>query len=210
MSDIASCNEKILYKEFGKNALFLIEHAKGLEPCTIKEIKEYQPKNTSLSTGQILKEDYNYQKTRIVLTEMINDLTQELVSKKLYTDTVYIYIGYSKNLISPLKISKKYDHLTNNYSTIVKTILKEYDYQVNKKQLIRRINVAFLNTKTTKIEQLDIFTNQQFDEEAEKIEQTINKVQNKYGQNSLLRAISLKEGATQKERNKLIGGHNAE
>ena len=39
MEDVAKCDEAILYKEFGVNAEYLIDHANGVEPITIKEIK---------------------------------------------------------------------------------------------------------------------------------------------------------------------------
>ncbi|MBQ7953739.1 MAG: DNA repair protein, partial [Clostridia bacterium] len=58
--DIAHFDEKILYKEFGVNAEFIIDHAKGIEPCTISDIKNFKAKTNSLSNSQILFNDYNY------------------------------------------------------------------------------------------------------------------------------------------------------
>ena len=49
-----------LYKEFGVNAEFLIDHAHGIEPCTIEEIHNYKSKNHSLFNSQILFEDYKH------------------------------------------------------------------------------------------------------------------------------------------------------
>ena len=40
-----------IYKEFGKNAELLIDHAWGVEPTTIADIKAYKPQNSSLSSG---------------------------------------------------------------------------------------------------------------------------------------------------------------
>ena len=57
MGDIARCsvyNEDVLYKLFGINARFLIDHAWGYEPCTIADIKAYKPANNSISQGQVL------------------------------------------------------------------------------------------------------------------------------------------------------------
>ena len=48
MYDIAHTNPKILYKEFGVNAEFLIDHSLGIEPCTIADIKAYKPKSNSI------------------------------------------------------------------------------------------------------------------------------------------------------------------
>ena len=41
MCDLAHYNEQKLYQEFGVNAEFLIDHAKGKETCTIQDIKNY-------------------------------------------------------------------------------------------------------------------------------------------------------------------------
>ena len=54
MEDVAKASPNILYKEFGINAEYLIDHAWGKETCTIKDIKSYKPKSSSISHSQIL------------------------------------------------------------------------------------------------------------------------------------------------------------
>ena len=60
MGDIARCslgkendyyNEDLLYRMFGVNAELLIDHAWGYEPCTIADVKAYQPENHSVGSG---------------------------------------------------------------------------------------------------------------------------------------------------------------
>ena len=73
MGDVAKVsveNEELLYKLFGVNAELLIDHAWGWEPCTIKDIKEYRPISSSISSGQVLHCPYNYEKTKIIVKEM--------------------------------------------------------------------------------------------------------------------------------------------
>lgn len=210
MYDIAYCDEKILYKEFGVNARFLIDHSKGIETCTIKDIKSYKSKSNSISNGQILYNNYNYVNARKVLIEMIDSLTLQLVNKGLCTKTVGIYIGYANNDYPALKITKSFDNLTDSFSKILKVVLEEYDYEINKKYLIRRINVWFGNIGIKKYEQIDLFSDNLIEEKDQKIERVMNLIKNKYGKNAILRAISYDDGATQRYRNKLIGGHNAE
>lgn len=68
MGDIARCsinNEDMLYKLFGINAELKIDHAWGYEPCTMESIKAYKPSSTSLSSGQVLHEPYDYKKNKI-------------------------------------------------------------------------------------------------------------------------------------------------
>ena len=45
LKGITELDEKILYKEFGVNAEFLIDHAYGRESCTIKDIHNYKSKS---------------------------------------------------------------------------------------------------------------------------------------------------------------------
>ena len=91
MADIAKCslgekhefyNEDLLYETFGVNAELLIDHAWGYESCTMKDIKNYKPKQSSIVCGQVLSVPYSYQKARIVVTEMLDALALQLVEKK--------------------------------------------------------------------------------------------------------------------------------
>jgi DNA polymerase V len=210
MFDVAHCEETILFKEFGINARLLIDHSKGIEPCTIAEIKAYKPKTNSISNSQILFEDYSYKDARKVLTEMIDSMTLRIVDMKLITNYVGVYIGYSKDKISPTKITKKLEQGTNSYTKILEVVLKEYDKKINRDYKIRRIGLTFGGVEVRKYEQFDIFGSHKIEEKDEKLEIAINDIKKKYGKNSILRGISYEEKATQKKRNTLIGGHNAE
>ncbi len=97
MGDVAwmsLMNEDLLYKLFGVNAELLIDHAWGWEPCTLKEIKAYRPSSNSLGTGQVLSQPYDFDKARLVIREMADQLALRLVEKKLVTDQVVVDVGY--------------------------------------------------------------------------------------------------------------------
>ena len=84
MGDIARVsiqNEELLYKLFGINAELLIDHAWGWEPVTIKQIKEYKPTTNSISSGQVLHCPYNFEQTKLIVKEMTELLTLDLVEK---------------------------------------------------------------------------------------------------------------------------------
>lgn len=210
MYDIAHTDEAILYKEFGVNAKFLIDHSWGIEPCVISDIKKYKPKSTSISNGQVLFRDYNYIDARKVLIEMIDTLVLQLVDKHLSTSVIGFYIGYSHDIYPALKMSKKLSNPSNSFSKISRVILDEYDFSIERKYPIKRINIWFGGLTSKKLEQFDLFSDNSLEESDEKIESVMNLIKNKFGKNAILRAISYEEGATQRERNKLIGGHNAE
>ena len=209
MYDIAHTDESILYKEFGINAKLLIDHSKGIETATMKDIKNYKPKSKSISSSQILFHDYDYIKARNVLIEMIDDLTIELVSKKYFTDRVALFIGYSKFAIKSLNVNYKLKNTTSSFEEISKNILSLYDNNINKIIPIRRIGISFGINNNRNI-QLDLFNNiEEQDKELELLKE-VSTLKNKYGKNILLRTISLEKGSNQRERNRLVGGHNAE
>ena len=112
MGDIARIsinNEKLLYDLFGVNAELLIDHAWGFEPVTLKEIKEYKPTTNSLSRGQVLHNPYNYKDTKLIVKEMTELLTLDLVGKNLVTDQVVLTIGYDVENLKNTNISSYYN-----------------------------------------------------------------------------------------------------
>ena len=111
MGDIARCslgskddyyNEDLLYKEFGINAELLIDHAWGYEPTRMQDIKNYKPASNSISSGQVIHCGYDYEKAKILVMEMMDDLSLDLVHKKLMTNQIGLAIGYDiENLTDP-------------------------------------------------------------------------------------------------------------
>ena len=162
MGDIAAYslkNEKILYDVFGINAELLIDHAWGYEPCTIKDIKSYKPENKCISSGQVLSMPYTNKKAQLVIEEMADSLSLDLVSKRLVTNQIVLDIGYDAgNLNSEYKGQIKTDrygrdipqnaHGTINFdytssTKIIMDLAKElFEKITDKNLLIRRMYVT--------------------------------------------------------------------
>ena len=109
MGDIARCslgklsdsmNEEILYREFGKNAEILIDHAWGYESATIEDIKGYHSSDHGIYSGQVLPRPYNFSETRLVIQEMVNSLALQLTKQELVTDQVALRIAYDVSNLS--------------------------------------------------------------------------------------------------------------
>ena len=247
MGDIARVsiqNEELLYKLFGINAELLIDHAWGWEPVTIKQIKEYKPTTNSISSGQVLHCPYNFEQTKLIVKEMTELLTLDLVEKKLVTNQIVLTVGYDiENLTNPYisnlyngeitidrygrKIPKhahgtiNLDHKTSSTKIIMEATMKLYERIMNKKLLVRRINITannIVDEETAKqenpFEQIDLFTNYQEKADKRKEEHTEKELQKamidikkKYGKNAILKGMNLQEGGTTIERNGQIGGH---
>ena len=197
MGDIARCsigkptdyyNEELLYKLFGVNAELLIDHAWGWEPCTIEQIKSYRPATNSISSGQVLTCPYDYEKTRIIVQEMTDMLSLDLVDKGLVTDQLVLTVGYDiENLTDANRRSKyqgeittdrygrkipKHAHGTANLecptsstAMMIQAMLALYDRIVDRELLTRRITVVANNVVSEKrvqqrqeYVQMDLFT----------------------------------------------------
>ena len=210
MYDIANTEQRKLYKEFGVNAEYLIDHSWGKETCTIADIKAYTPRTNSISNSQILFEDYSFEKARLVLKEMVELGSLRLIESNLVTDTVDLYIGYSKNIIKATGGSKRLSNCTNIYSELLKEFLSIYDRTTSRNTPIRRIGINFGNVVETENVQLNLFTDQEKSDRERKLELTLCSIKNKMGKNKIIRGMDLEEGATTILRNKLIGGHNGE
>ena len=208
MYDIAHTEQKRLYKEFGVNAEYLIDHSWGKESCTIADIKAYKPKTNSITNSQILFEDYSFVKARLVLKEMVELGSLRLIESNLVTGTISLYIGYSKNIIKATGGTRKLSNYTNTYSELLKAFLEIYDKTTDKSVAIRRIGVNFANVIETENVQLSLFKDQEKIDEERKLELAMCSIKNKMGKNAIIRGMDLEEGATTMMRNKLIGGHN--
>lgn len=208
MYGIAHADKRKLYKEFGVNAEYLIDHSWGKENCTISDIKNYKPRKNSISNSQVLFEDYSFENARLVLKEMIELGSLRLIESNLKTDSISLYIGYSKDAINPTGGTKKLTCFTNVYSELVKAFLILYDKTTNRNVGIRRIGISFENVTQTESVQLNLFTNQEKIDKEKKLELAICDIKNRMGKNTVLRGMNLENGATTIIRNKLIGGHN--
>lgn len=191
MGDVARIsinNEDFLYKLFGVNAEFLIDHAWGYEPCTIRDAKKYKPSTNSISQGQVLHCPYNYEKTKLIVREMTDNLVLDLVEKHLKTDQFVLTIGYDVESLTKPEIARKYrgevtidaygrsvpkhshgtaniDHKTSSTKVITNEVMKLYDRIVNPILLVRRLNLTACNLVSEDakdkpiIEQVDLFSN---------------------------------------------------
>ena len=93
---VTQAGEDLLYKLFGVNAELLIDHAWGWEPTTIASVKAYRPSTTSLSSGQVLKEPYDYDKGRLIVREMTELLVLDLVRKGFVTKQMVLTVCYDR------------------------------------------------------------------------------------------------------------------
>lgn len=105
MGDIARCSlyhEDLLYRLFGVNAELLIDHAWGWEPVTMSLVKAYRPETKSISSGQVLQCAYTADKAKVVILEMADSVSLDLIEQHLVTDQLVLTVGYDvESLVNP-------------------------------------------------------------------------------------------------------------
>lgn len=205
--DLAHYPEEILYKEFGVNAELLIDHAWGRETCTMKDIKNYKKKSSSISSSQILPCGYTKEETRIILKEMVQSACYTLARKNYVTNLVHLDIGY-QDFLEGSKGTRRMHVTTNLYSEIIKYFEDIFDEVVNGTNLIRKINVSFCDLQTQEKEQYDLFSDENKIKKEKNIVSSLITIQDKFGKNAVLKGLDLNKKATIKGRNNMIGGHN--
>ncbi len=208
LKDIREFDEDVLYKEFGINAELLIDHAKGVEPCTIGDIKVYRKKSISISSSQILPCNYSYSDAKMVLLEMLNMGTENLLQHHFSTKNLHIFVTYA-NYTKNDKGSITLPIRTNLFSKIRPYFEKLFDKVVDKNKFVRKVGFTFSQLSLEENEFYDLFTNLEDVKKEKNLTKKIIEIKNKFGKNAILKAVNLKEKSTIRERNNLIGGHRS-
>lgn len=208
LKGVAEFPKELLYKEFGVNAEYLIDHAHGIEPCTISEIQNYKAKTSSISNSQILFENYSYADALTVIKEMVDKQVLELVEKHLVTDSVSLSVGYSKDIVKTTGGTRKIGEYTDSYRKIMKHFEMLYKETTNRDFSIRRLSVGLNNLQDESMATISFFTDFEAEEKERRIQKTMLSIKQKYGKNAILKGTSYTEKGTARSRNKLIGGHN--
>lgn len=166
MGDIARASltesgEQRLFKLFGVNAELLIDHAWGYEPCEIADIKSYRPASNSISTGQVLQCAYSNEKGRLIIREMADQLSLDLVEKGVVTDQIILNIGfdtdnssyigekdidrYGRAVPKPFHGSKRLPCRTSSSRLITEAALEIYSRIEDTSLTVRRISISAAN-----------------------------------------------------------------
>lgn len=230
-------NEALLYKHFGINAELLIDHAWGIETCTMKDIKNYKSQNHSKIMAKVLPFAYDHNQAIKVLKELIDHLTLELIKHNLKTNHITLDIRYDKSNLENLNSYKGFiikddygrnipknshgsvnlENFTHSLKIINKKSLELFYKIIDKNLSIRKISLSLNNITTNaqeNFQELNLFSdlNEILQEQhqlakEEKLQKARLQIMHKFGKNAILKASSLDNET--KGISSLIGGHNA-
>ena len=233
MGDIAErtlCNEEWFYKAFGIDAEILIDHAWGIEPVQMCDIKNYRSDNHSLSNGQVLPRPYKYDEARNVFCEMTDVLCCDMYRKNLISGIFTWWVSYDYKSLEycphyegPLaldyygRLHPKHSNgtvrtleATNSPREITPLLSSSFDMKTDHRLLYRRLGVCACNViDTGGMYQLSLFTDRDKLDRDRKLHAAMLEARTRFGNNAIVKGINLLEGATTMERNTQIGGHRA-
>jgi DNA polymerase V len=231
MGDIAErsqIDEEWFYKTFGIDAEILIDHAWGIEPVTMHDIKGYKSTSHSLSNGQVLPRPYKYEEVCIVLKEMIDLLCCDMYKKNLIASRFTWWVSYDYKSLEyfphydgPLAIdfygrlhpkhangTVRLTNATNSFSVVSAALAASFDKKVDRRLLVRRIGInADKTSADSGMYQLDLFTDYDALEKEKAVQGAMLEIRQKYGKNAVVKGLNMMKGATTMERNMQIGGH---
>ena len=223
-------NEDYFYKQFGIDAEILIDHAWGIEPTLMKDIKSYKPSSNSLSSGQVLSEPYPIDKARIIVYEMTDLLVLDMVRKNVVSSSFTLLLNYDRESVDngsyngetqmdyygrivpiPSHGTANFGKYTSSSKLIMEKMLELFDRIVTKDLTVRRVTISANDLKSAAdtYEQFDIFTDVKKLEQEKKLQKAMIEIQDKFGKNAILKGTNLMEGATTIDRNSQIGGHRS-
>ena len=233
MGDVAqysTWNEKWFYKAFGIDGEILIDHAWGIEPVTMKDIKSYHSDSHSLSSGQVLPKPYQFNEARNVFLEMVDSLCGDMFTKNLVSKKFCWYTGYD---YKSLEHCPSYDgevsvdfygrlhpkhskgtvrlrNTTNLLKEVQPLIMPNFDQRTDHRLLFRRIILCAEDViNNNGVYQLDLFTDYKKQEKEQQLQKAMLDVRKKFGASAVFMGNNLLEGATKLERNGQIGGHKS-
>ena len=233
MGDVAAvsvANAEELYRLFGINAELLIDHAWGVEPVRMSDIKAYRPEGRSFSTGQVLPRPYRFEESLTVFREMAEQAVAGLVEKQMRISAAVWWVsfdpaslencpGYAGPVtpdfygrLHPVHTggTVRFRPETNSRSVILPALEKAFRGKVNPALLTRRIGLALTDPREENgAVQTDMFTDTESQDRERRLEKAMIEVRRAYGGSALQRGTNLLEGATAAERSGQIGGHRA-
>ena len=206
IGDVARCDKKILKKKFGIIGEELWEHANGIDESVISDFK-MPPKSSSYSNSQVLFKDYDGNNIKIIIRETIEVVCRRLRKNKKQAGIIGLGIGYSIDVGGGFYHSVKVNPTSDEdefYCVCTNIFDKFY-----KDLPIRKVTIAAGGLVSDTSLQLNLFSNVEVVEDNKKLNETVDKIKEKYGNNSIIKASNLLADSTAIDRNGKIGGHSA-
>lgn len=203
LASLAKADPSLLEKNFGIMGLQLRDLANGIDGSDLRE--EYVPKERSFSSGQTLRKPYPLETTILLLREMNDDLARRLRGEGKKAMKVQFWCVFQKGGGYMREHSLPYP--ASDTASLFKEIESIF-LEGPMKEPVVGIGIAYGRLRTEgSFDQLDLFEPLEEQLERKRLDKALDAIVGMYGKNAVLRASSLKEESTIKDRHEQIGGH---
>lgn len=210
MRDVAASGRRRMTDLFGINGSYLFDHALGIEPVTIAEIKAYQARSHSLSSHQVLLRDYSFREGEVIVREMTDQLCLELTGQSLVTDHAALFVGFSDDgQMPPVRKSAPLPAQTSSVRLISRLLVRLYLENVPETAVIRRIGITLEHVTDAGNCQLSLFSDEEIAKKDEAAQRAVLRLRESYGRSIICKGMDLLDAGTTRERLSQIGGHRA-
>jgi DNA polymerase V len=182
-----------------------------------------------MTNAQVLGRDYAFDDALLVVKEMADASALELVGKRCTAESVTLSVRYGKAEASDRsnRATKPFDPRdprnytpdgngtarfpvpTNSRDVIVEAAVALFEEHVDPKRTVHNIMLNFNGVEEEGSAQLSLFDEPETSAEERSRQEAILDVKRKFGKNALLKGIDLLPQATQRDRNRQLGGHKS-
>ncbi len=182
IGDLANYNKEVLYKTFGKFGKTIWEYANGIDNSPVNYIEE-KPKGigNSITVPQDLTNINEINKILLNLTEQV---TYRLRKENMIANVVNVQIKDSNFRV--YSHQRKLDTATSSTKIIYEQAKKLMQELYSKGTRVRLIGVRVDDLLDERDKQISLFDNKQ-NEKQEKLDETLDKLKDKYGINFIKR-----------------------
>lgn len=209
MRDITKAPYELLQRLLGVDYEILLDHANGIEPTTIADVKAYESQSHSLSSGQVLMRDYSRAECLTIVKEMADNITLELFDSGLVIHSITLSLTLAGEAREQVRGTSRLSLATNLAEDIIPAAAALYEKICPQGVKIRKVNIVLNDVVPEGFEQLDLFSSTADRQKQRNKMQAVNDIKKRFGKSAILRGLDLKKEATARERNGQIGGHKS-
>lgn len=216
LGDLARYNPYVLKKKLGLMGEQLFALSWGIDRSDLTET--LHTKNKSYGNSQVLPHNYQDREAiRVVILEMADQVASRLRAHGVQAALVSLYLGYAEQKID---FDERHDRSTGLHKTVriepsnrtvtMMTVLERLFNQYWDGRPVRHIGVSMSDLGSENVQPISLFEQAPLLQETQQdpIDQVVDQLRKRFGSASIVRSLSLEEGARAIERAGLVGGHN--
>ena len=119
-----------------------LDHANGIEPTTIADIKAYKPSTKSYFSSGILPRDYERLEALIVLKEMTDRLALKMINEEVRASGLTINIKFAGKNEPAQRATVRFKTPSNIASVLMDAAQELYLKKIKNAGLIRQIGIS--------------------------------------------------------------------